>query len=113
MNRLPAVLQREIWEYVRGDRAFWKGQFELVIDGLEWAFAASANIFDEKPWENRNFVKTVTLGVDKQRQMQGQECRKLKRYLSSINEPMDEDDEYGFNLHMLYWMPDMRHLWDK
>jgi hypothetical protein len=24
MNRLPKVLQHEIWEYVHGDRAFWK-----------------------------------------------------------------------------------------
>jgi hypothetical protein len=24
MDRLPKVLQNEIWEYVRGDRAYWK-----------------------------------------------------------------------------------------
>jgi hypothetical protein len=27
MNRLPKVLQNEIWEYVRGDRAYWKQAF--------------------------------------------------------------------------------------
>jgi hypothetical protein len=34
MNRLPSVLQKEIWEYVRGDRAFWKQQFESCLDGV-------------------------------------------------------------------------------
>jgi hypothetical protein len=34
MNRLPAVLQKEIWEYVRGDRAFWKTQYQNVINHL-------------------------------------------------------------------------------
>jgi hypothetical protein len=35
MNNLPAVLQNEIWEYVRGDRAFWKSQHKLVIEQIE------------------------------------------------------------------------------
>jgi hypothetical protein len=31
MDRLPSVLQKEIWEYVRGDRAYWKQQFSNVV----------------------------------------------------------------------------------
>jgi hypothetical protein len=31
MQRLPAVLQNEIWTYVRGDRAFWKTQYDQVV----------------------------------------------------------------------------------
>jgi hypothetical protein len=31
MNRLPKVLQNEIWEYVRGDRAYWKRQFKQTV----------------------------------------------------------------------------------
>jgi hypothetical protein len=34
MNRLPKVLQTEIWEYVRGDRAFFKSQFQIVMTEL-------------------------------------------------------------------------------
>jgi hypothetical protein len=34
MDRLPKVLQNEIWEYVRGDRAYWKQQFQPVIHNL-------------------------------------------------------------------------------
>jgi hypothetical protein len=34
MNRLPKVLQNEIWEYVRGDRAFFKSQFQIVMTEL-------------------------------------------------------------------------------
>jgi hypothetical protein len=37
MNRLPAVLQKEIWEYVRGDRAYFRGQFQSVVDQLNGA----------------------------------------------------------------------------
>jgi hypothetical protein len=32
MNRLPQVLQNEIWEYVRGDRAYWKQQFSSLVN---------------------------------------------------------------------------------
>jgi hypothetical protein len=31
MDRLPKVLQNEIWEYVRGDRAHWKDNFTKTI----------------------------------------------------------------------------------
>jgi hypothetical protein len=34
MDRLPAVLQREIWEYVRGDRTFWRRQFKQCVDDI-------------------------------------------------------------------------------
>jgi hypothetical protein len=35
MNRLPRVLQNEIWEYVRGDRAFWRNLHEDVMTELD------------------------------------------------------------------------------
>jgi hypothetical protein len=31
MNDLPQVLQKEIWEYVRGDRAYFKQQFSKTV----------------------------------------------------------------------------------
>jgi hypothetical protein len=34
MDRLPKVLQKEIWEYVRGDQAYWKQQFSMLIPKL-------------------------------------------------------------------------------
>jgi hypothetical protein len=34
MNKLPQVLQKEIWEYVRGDREYWKIQHDIVVLGL-------------------------------------------------------------------------------
>jgi len=35
MDKLPQVLQKEIWEYVRGDRAYWRTQFQKAADHLE------------------------------------------------------------------------------
>jgi hypothetical protein len=34
MNRLPKVLQNEIWEYVRGDRAYWKQTLTESLDSV-------------------------------------------------------------------------------
>jgi hypothetical protein len=34
MNELPRVLQNEIWEYVRGDRAFWKKQYASAVEWI-------------------------------------------------------------------------------
>jgi hypothetical protein len=34
MNRLPKVLQNEVWEYVHGDRVYWKQQFKLPMREL-------------------------------------------------------------------------------
>jgi hypothetical protein len=31
MDELPYVLQKEIWEYVRGDRAHWRREFDLIV----------------------------------------------------------------------------------
>jgi hypothetical protein len=31
MDRLPAVLQNEIWDYVQGDRAYWKRKFSFHV----------------------------------------------------------------------------------
>jgi hypothetical protein len=39
MDRLPKVLQNEIWEYVRGDRAYWKRQFY----GVSWNLKSWSN----------------------------------------------------------------------
>jgi len=38
MNRLPQVLQNEIWEYVRGDRAFWKQIHSKLVNEFFPAF---------------------------------------------------------------------------
>jgi hypothetical protein len=35
MDQLPSVLQKEIWEYVRGDRAYWKTKYERVLIHLD------------------------------------------------------------------------------
>jgi hypothetical protein len=56
MNRLPAVLQCEIWEYVGGDRAHWKRQFKLSMRELlchlsqlqwqkQWGLSTSRQLF--------------------------------------------------------------------
>jgi hypothetical protein len=34
MNRLPRVLQNEIWEYVRGDKTFWRRRFNATLDDV-------------------------------------------------------------------------------
>jgi hypothetical protein len=34
MNNLPQVLQNEIWDYVRGDRAYWKQLHSAIVN--EW-----------------------------------------------------------------------------
>lgn len=31
IKQLPQVLQNEIWEYVRGDRTYWKQQFKPIL----------------------------------------------------------------------------------
>jgi hypothetical protein len=36
MDRLPKVLQNEIWEYVRGDKTFWRQSFKCAIYDLDW-----------------------------------------------------------------------------
>jgi hypothetical protein len=36
MDELPAVLQKEIWEYVRGDRSFWKSKMDQVLPKLHF-----------------------------------------------------------------------------
>jgi hypothetical protein len=38
MNRLPKVLQTEIREYVRGDRAHWRNQFNVTMAELSCNF---------------------------------------------------------------------------
>jgi hypothetical protein len=38
MNRLPSVLRKEIWEYVRGDRTCWKNKFDMVMAELSVNF---------------------------------------------------------------------------
>ena len=35
MNRLPAVLLKEIYEFAHGDRSYWKSQFAHVLVELE------------------------------------------------------------------------------
>lgn len=52
MNKLPKVLQNEIWEYVHGDRPFWKKQFEHVRDELNCAIASAELRF----WGSGNIV---------------------------------------------------------
>jgi hypothetical protein len=35
MNRLPTVLQKDIWDHVHGDRAYWKTRFDHAVDEFE------------------------------------------------------------------------------
>jgi hypothetical protein len=49
MNRLPAVLQKEIWEYVRGDRAHWKFQFRACLIEL-WYNPRYRMLHDRFKW---------------------------------------------------------------
>lgn len=59
MNQLPTVLQNEIWEYVRGDRKFWKEQHKLVVGQIQ-QIITEKTVFDvEAPnrvWANRPLI---------------------------------------------------------
>jgi hypothetical protein len=55
MDRLPRVLQNEIWEYVRGDRKFWQHrQFRLVLAELTTRSASVDELYNEHYDENDN-----------------------------------------------------------
>jgi hypothetical protein len=45
MERLPRVLQNEIQEYVRGDGAHWKAQFEHTLNDLRLRFSLLQRTF--------------------------------------------------------------------
>jgi hypothetical protein len=49
MDKLPQVLQKEIWEYVRGDREYWKIQHDIMVLGLRCDNHEAAAAF----WSNR------------------------------------------------------------
>jgi hypothetical protein len=54
MNRLPRVLQNEIWEYVRGDRAFWK---EFHKHAVVWAIKTERDCLRD----DRKYIKRSRL----------------------------------------------------
>jgi hypothetical protein len=59
MDQLPAVLQNEIWEYVRGGRAFWKTKHAMVIDHMQYLIAQKNDIDvnnSSNSWANRNLI---------------------------------------------------------
>jgi hypothetical protein len=59
MNNLPSVLQREIWEYVRGDRTFWRRKFQQCLDELVGPRDVCHTFdYDDK---ERSFFQTVNL----------------------------------------------------
>jgi hypothetical protein len=63
MNRLPSVLKNEIWEYVRGDRTFWKLCMnhvvaELRIHQLCWMTSQCMTIKTREPNRER-YVRTI------------------------------------------------------
>jgi hypothetical protein len=68
MNRLPKVLQNEIWEYVRGDRAFFKSQFQIVMTELSFKkpehHLARATIL-----QSPNLFGTVHFGFNRRGQL--------------------------------------------
>jgi hypothetical protein len=59
MDRLPRVLQNEIWEYVRGDRTFWKTKHKLVIDHIQKLISKKQymdNTEESEAWVNRGLI---------------------------------------------------------
>lgn len=105
MNRLPAVLQKEIWEYVHGDRAFWKTQYEIVLDFMEDLFdrADDMAVFNDKnnamPWR----ISHSRLVHRKRDLLSGSRLRKFRRYLSRFNEPIYADLPEERSLHRHVW----------
>jgi hypothetical protein len=96
MNELPQVLQKEIWEYVRGDRVFWKSQYELVVDLLEHMIDG-VDITPLKFQANTRSEALMRYARDATclRLSDGRRVRRFRRYLSTLNIPLyiDEDSE--------------------
>jgi hypothetical protein len=66
MNELPQVLRNEIWEYVRGDRAYWRKVFR---EGLfaHWRFGPRkpipATIELDVPWVTPEMADMFRMAV--------------------------------------------------
>lgn len=102
MNRLPAVLQKEIWQYVRGDRAFWKTQYELVLDEFDTACdLRHCRVTIQAP--DRDPAWSRCVADSRKWPGFGKFIRAFRRYLSSINVPMFPDSCEEWDIHADLW----------
>jgi hypothetical protein len=62
MNRLPAVLQREIWEYVRGDRAYWKNEMTKVLSNLPLIWQLDCGDMANLSWTHNMTINGKRIG---------------------------------------------------
>jgi hypothetical protein len=101
MNRLPAVLQKEIWEYVHGDRAFWKTQYELVLESLENACDfRHKRVISRSHYAEWNHCVLDSQSINPGR---GKLIREFRRYLSSIDVPVTPDTSEEWKIHVDMW----------
>jgi hypothetical protein len=100
MNRLPQVLQKEIWEYVQGDRVYWKSCFNRVVNHLEIVIDfAEADTFDEAFPPMYQSKREALFGCAmkwKQWSLDDDSCLDHRRWLSRHNYPMycDSREDY-------------------
>jgi hypothetical protein len=103
MDQLPQVLQKEIWEYVRGDRAFWKSQYELVVDSLELILDYVENMSMANTTRVNMFMSRAKSEIPLCLSL-GRKIRRFRQYLSTLAIPMYIDgDEDTSNVHWRHW----------
>jgi hypothetical protein len=107
MNELPRVLQNEIWEYVRGDRAFWKSQYELVVDQWEHMIQSVDNAPIKFHWPANTRTGALMQYIKDRACLipfEGRRIRRFRRYLSSVNIQLYVDDEEDMSdVHWRHW----------
>jgi hypothetical protein len=100
MNRLPIVLQKEIWEYVQGDRAYWKSRFQCMVNHLEiiidFAEAATFDLAFPPRWQTKPQALFGSAMKWKQWSLDDDSALDHRRWLSRHNYPMycDSREDY-------------------
>lgn len=106
MNHLPKVLQNEIWEYVHGDRAYWKTQFGNVMEQLEQIIESIEDeIYDRFNISSlRSKTKTSGIVANARCQLnwrnQPFSVLSWRRFLSRHNHPMYADSVADYCDHV-------------
>jgi hypothetical protein len=62
MNRLPTVIQCEIWEFVRGDRTFWKTRYETVLSSLPLIRQLDCDAMANLLWTHKMIIDGKRVG---------------------------------------------------
>jgi hypothetical protein len=104
MNRLPAVLQKEIWEYVRGDRAYWRTQFTNVMEQLEQIIELIEDEFHDgvnmSSWQSRTSGIVANAKSRLNWRLEPFPVLSWRRFLSRHNHPMYCDSLADYRIHV-------------